>query len=125
VGLRFVEDLRHLNPNNFFSEEQGLEGIILDIIKRGDVGNVIFVDASEMGADPGEIALMRTEDVEKSVSTHKIPLAVLMELLRKEKKEPLLLGIQPKSMKFEDGLSDIAEAALKKIENAVKTSLLH
>jgi hydrogenase maturation protease len=123
VGLRFAEDLRHLDPNNFFSEEEGLEGTILDIIKRKDVKRVIFVDACDMGAEPGEIALMRPEDVKESISTHKVPLAVLMGLIRREGKEPLLLGFQPKSIEFEDGLSDIAEATLKKIEKAVKTAL--
>ncbi len=120
MGLRFAEDLRHLSPDNFFSEEQGLEGTVLDIIGRKDIDRVIFVDTCDMGSAPGEIALMTPEEVKDSVSSHKVPLAVLMGLIRKQGKETLLLGIQPKSMEFEGGFSDVIETALKEIERVIE-----
>ena len=122
VGLRFAEDLRRMNPKRFFSEEHGLEETILDILKRKDADTVIFVDACDMGAKPGEIGFLRVEDVGESISTHKVPLAMLMALVRKEGKEPFLLGIQPKTLEFEDGLSDEVAASLKKIEKIVRAA---
>lgn len=123
VGLRFAEDLRRLNPNYFFSEEDGLEKIVLEVIKRKDVGKVIFVDACDMGSEAGDISLLLADSVGESVSTHKVPLSMLMALIKKEGKEPFLLGIKPKSMEFEDDLSSEAKAALKKIESAVRKAL--
>ncbi len=123
MGLRFADDLRHLNPKRFFSEEHGLEESVLDIIKRKDADIVIFVDACDMGKEPGEIGLMQTEEVSESVSTHKVPLAMLMALIRKEKKEPFLLGIQPKSMDFRAQLSDEVFSTLVKIEKFVTAAI--
>ena len=123
VGLRFVDDLRQLNPNFFFSEEDGLEKAVLEVIKRKDVHNVVFVDVCDMGSEPGKINLLQAEDVKESVTTHKVPIAVLMALLKKEGKNPLLLGIQPESLEFEGDISNTMKDSLKNIEDAVKKAL--
>jgi len=76
-----------------------------------------------MNANPGDVALMNAEDVERSVSTHKVPLSVLMGLIRKEGKETFLIGVQPKSVELGDGLSKIAQTALSNIESVIKAAL--
>lgn len=119
AGLRFVDDLKHLNPNYFFSEEQGLEAIILEIIKDKDVEDVVFVDTCDFDAKPGEIALLRLDSIEETISTHKIPLSMLMALIQTEGKKAYLVGIQPESLEFETDISDTMETALGKIEDAV------
>lgn len=119
MGLRFIDDLRHLNPNFFFSEEQGLESIILEIIKNKDVEDVVFVDTCDFDEKPGEIALLRLDSIGETVSTHKIPLSMLMALIQTEGKKAYLAGIQPESLEFETDISETVEAALEKLEDAV------
>jgi hydrogenase maturation protease len=122
VGIRFAADLGRINPKRFFSEEHGLEENVLDILNRKDADTVIFVDACDMGAKPGDIGFLRIEDVGESISTHKVPLSVLMALVRKGGKEPFLLGIQPKTLEFEDDLSDEVATSLNKIEKIVRAA---
>jgi hydrogenase maturation protease len=119
VGLRFIEDLRHLNPNYFFSEEQGLEAIILEIIKNRDVEDVVFVDTCDFNEKPGEIALLQLDSIGETISTHKIPLSMLMALIQTEGKRAYLVGIQPESLEFETEISDTVKSALIRIEDAV------
>ena len=119
VGLRFVEDLRQLNPNYFFSEEQGLESIILQIMKDKDVDNVIFVDSCDFGSQPGEIALLKLDSIDETISTHKIPLSMLMALIQSEGKKAYLVGIQPESLDFGRDISETIKAILERIEDVV------
>lgn len=123
VGLRFIEDLKHLNPNFFFSEEQGLEAIILDIIKDREVEIVVFIDTANLDAEPGEVALLRLDSIGETVSTHKIPLSMLMALIQNEGKEVYLIGIQPKSLEFDEDISEVVENALERIEDTVGRKL--
>ncbi|HUW43137.1 MAG TPA: hydrogenase maturation protease [Thermoplasmata archaeon] len=119
AGLRFIDDLRHLNPYYFFSEEQGLESIILEIIKNEDVENVVFVDACSLDGGPGEIALVQLDSIGETISTHKIPLSMLMALIQTEGKKAYLIGIQPESLEFETDISETVEKALERIEDIV------
>jgi len=123
VGLRFVEDLRHLNPSHFFSEEQGLEKAVLEIISRKDIDHVVFVDVCDIGSGPGEIAFLETDSVGEEITTHKVPLSVLMALIRKEGKKAHLVGIQPKSLDFGKDVSMVADASLKRIEDVIERKL--
>ena len=119
MGLRFIDDLRHLNPNYFFSEEQGLESIILEIIKNKDVEDVVFVDTCDFDEKPGEIALLQLDSIGETISTHKIPLSMLMALIQTEGKKSYLLGIQPESLDFEKDVSETVGKALARVEDAV------
>ncbi len=123
VGLRFVEDLRHLNPKFFFSEEQGLEETILDIIKDEDVETVVFVDTCDLGGKPGDISLLQLDSISETVSTHKVPLSMLMALIQTEGKKAYLVGIQPESMDFRGEMTANVVRALDKVEGAVKKAI--
>lgn len=123
VGLRFAKDLGHLNPNHIFSEEEGLEEVVLDILMRKEILSVIFVDACDFGAEPGEIAFLPMDSVGEGISTHKVPLAMLMALIQKEGKKAYLVGIQPKSLDFGKSVSKTALASLKKIEEIAEKKL--
>jgi hydrogenase maturation protease len=119
AGLRFVDDLKHLNPNYFFSEEQGLETVILEIIKNKDIEDVVFIDTCDLDARAGEIALLRLDSIGETISTHKILLSMLMALIQTEGKKSYLIGIQPESLEFEGKISEAVGIALERIENTV------
>ncbi len=123
MGLRFAEDLRRLNPNYFFSEEEGLESVILDIIKDKEVEGVVFVDTCDLGKKPGEMALLQLDSIGETISTHKIPLSMLMALLQTEGKRAFMIGIQPKSLDFRAEITECVMIALKKIEASVEKAV--
>src|SRR5512138_1158014 len=60
-------------------------------------GHVIFLDAADMGARPGTLAVIGPVQISGSlVSTHVLPLSVVMEYVRQETGAGVtLIGIQP------------------------------
>ena len=123
VGLRFIDELKHLNPGYFFSEEEGLESIILRIIKDEGVDNVIFVDSCDFGSKPGEVSFFKSDDIGESISAHKVPLSMLMALIQKEGKNSHLVAIQPKSLDLMANLSNEVERSLDILEKQLNDLL--
>jgi hydrogenase 3 maturation protease len=66
-------------------------------IRRYKPDAVVLVDAADMGARPGSVAIIQPEEVRASLlTTHALPLSVVMEFLAKDTKaRVLLVGIQP------------------------------
>lgn len=66
-------------------------------LRRFRPEHVIFLDAADMEARPGTIALIEPEEVRASlVSTHVLPLTVVMDYVQRETGAGVtLLGIQP------------------------------
>jgi len=58
---------------------------------------VLFLDAADLGSEPGAVALVEPEDIARYCpTTHRPPLRLLMEILRRETgADVVLLGIQP------------------------------
>ena len=96
------------NPENYTS-----------VVKRKKPDNLIIIDATDMNLDPGEIRTVPKEKIGvMTISTHGIPLPVLMEYLEKSVKEVILIGIQPKNMSGEltDLVRNSADKLIKIIE---------
>lgn len=69
------------------------------IIKKYNPKNLIIVDAVEMNLTPGEIRIVPEDKIGvMHISTHGIPLSVLIKYLREFVSNILLIGIQPKKM---------------------------
>ena len=66
-------------------------------IRRCRPDHVLFLDAAEMGAPPGTIAIVEPERIQATLfSTHVLPLSVLMEFLEKDAHTRVtLIGIEP------------------------------
>ena len=66
-------------------------------LRRYQPDHVLFLDAADMGARPGTIAVIEPEQIQASlVSTHVLPLSVVMEYVERETGAGVtLLGIQP------------------------------
>jgi len=122
-GLRFVDDLEHLDPGRFLSEEDGLESVILQLVNDKEVRKVIFIDSCDLGSRPGDSALLRLDSIDETISTHKIPLSMLMALLQNVGKETWLFGVQPKSLEFGSDMSSEAKRSLEQLEATVKSRL--
>lgn len=72
------------------------------VVKRYKPKNLIIVDAVEMGLNPGEIRIIPREKIgTMHISTHGIPISVLMMYLKEHVENILFLGIQPETMSGE------------------------
>ena len=97
------------NPENYTS-----------VVKRKNPEKLIMVDAADMGLEPGEIRRVQKEKIGvMTISTHGIPVSVLMNYLERSVKEVILIGIQPKTMSGEMS-KVVREKANKLIEIITK-----
>jgi hydrogenase maturation protease len=115
AGIQIVKNLQtRFSERVFLETEQGVEGIVFDCLENPSIQSVLFIDAVDFKGRPGEIRLFTIHDAGQfipAISTHKVPLAILMELLENHHKKPYLIGIQPKSIElFGEMSSEVTEA---------------
>ncbi len=82
-------------------------------LRRLQPSHVLFVDAADLGEQPGVVRLFSSQEaVGVSSSTHTLPMSVIADYLRQELGcQILILGLQPKSLEFGGTISDqVAEA---------------
>jgi hydrogenase 3 maturation protease len=75
---------------------------------------VILIDAADMMKPPGHIELVTKDRIQGiTISTHSMPLSLLMTYLEDATNaQTILLGIQPRSIQFGEGLTpEIQEVA--------------
>lgn len=68
---------------------------------------ILVIDAIDLQAEPGSIALLESEALPEAFccSTHRLPLRSLLHLWEKSGSRTLVLAIQPKELIFREGLS--------------------
>ena len=90
------------------------------VAKQG-LDAAVFVDAVDFGGAPGEWRVIPFEDLMHSASsTHRLSLHFLIHYLTEQwKGDAILAGVQPKSMKLDDGLSPEIEAGVKALAEAL------
>ena len=72
------------------------------IVKKHKPEQLIIIDAVDMGLTPGDIRIVPREKIGiMHISTHGIPLSILIMYLEKYVKTILFIGIQPKTMSGE------------------------
>jgi len=77
-------------------------------LRRYQPEHVVFLDAADMGAQPGTIAVIEPEGIRADlISTHVLPLTVVMDYVERESGTGVtLLGIQPDLREPDKDLSD-------------------
>jgi len=72
------------------------------VVKRHDTKNLIIIDAVEMGLKPGAIRIVPKEKIGvMHISTHGIPISVLIGYLEQYVENIIFIGIQTKTMSGE------------------------
>jgi len=121
AGVAVASKLKKEYPQHVFLEtERSVEGIVLDLLEQKDVKTLLFLDASDFGGKPGEIKLFTHDDAKRfipAVSTHKVPITFLMEIIVKQGRKAFLLGIQPGSLEFMGRMSPAVGKAVSILEN--------
>jgi hydrogenase 3 maturation protease len=93
-------------PENFTSQ-----------IRRFKPSHVILIDATDFGAEPGEVVLAEPDAITgQSVSTHTIPLSILAKYLQEQLKAKIaLLGIQPARARMGAEMSRAVKDSIKRV----------
>ena len=74
------------------------------MIKRLKPEKVVIVDSADMGLKAGEIRIVEENSIDQfTISSHSIPLSLLVRYLKEFVKHITIIGIQPK--KFDGGMS--------------------
>jgi hydrogenase 3 maturation protease len=69
------------------------------VVKRQKPKTLVLIDAADMGLPAGDIRIIPKEKLGSMlISTHGIPLLVLIQYLEKEAEHVILIGIQPETM---------------------------
>lgn len=87
--------------------------------------HVIIIDSTEAGRKAGSVVVFDPdESMNASFSTHSLPLKVMSEYLRQEVGcSVVIIGIQPKSMKFGEAPTKEVKRAVKRVCDTIKEIL--
>ncbi|RLF51748.1 MAG: hydrogenase maturation peptidase HycI, partial [Thermoplasmata archaeon] len=89
-------------------------------VKRLKPRTLVIVDAVEMNLEPGEIRVVPRERIGvMHISTHGIPVSLLINYLKQYVEDIVFIGIQPKSMsgKMTDSVKKNADFLVELLKN--------
>jgi hydrogenase 3 maturation protease len=97
----------------------------LGLIAENQPGSVLLIDAIDLGMTPGATALLEGDELEGvSLSTHHSSLQLFIKCLKAETgTNVLVMGIQPKSTRFGDGISSEVKETLDLLHPIIKSAL--
>jgi len=129
LGPYIIEKLRIDDPRVMIENVGSVpEGFARPLAEFG-AERVIMVDAADMGKLPGHIELITKDRISGiNISTHSMPLSFLMMYLEQETGgKTILIGIQPKSIQFGEGLTpeiqEVVDKAINSLERVLKKYL--
>jgi hydrogenase 3 maturation protease len=101
-----------------FTAPENLSGEIV----RFKPSHIVIVDTADIKQKPGTVLLLNAGDLADgaSFSTHKLPPKVMMDYFSKKLKcKIFILGIQPKSVKFDAAVSKEVKNSVKEVSAAI------
>lgn len=124
VGPEIVSRLKNRVHNLLLFDVGEVPENYLEKIASEKSNTIVLIDAVELGASPGKIKIVESEDIkDESLSTHKVSLKLVATYLRKRTSaDVFLLGIQPQNTKFGGEISDSVREALEKVVRALEIS---
>ncbi|MGB2997125.1 MAG: hydrogenase maturation protease [Phycisphaerae bacterium] len=131
-GPAVVAGLEPSKTLRLFDVQAVPESFLMPIVESGCDG-VLFVDAAELGAEPGRVAIVPSETLaEVDVSTHAIALGLVAEAIqnlasREQGREVvcMLLGAQPADLKTADRLSASVKRAVRLAVEGLRAFAAH
>jgi hydrogenase maturation protease len=103
-----------LKERAFFDTETSAETAVFEGLEVPDTEVFLFVDAADFGGRPGEIRVFGAAEsarFQPAISTHKVPIDLLMQMIRSRGRQAYLLGIQPGSLELFGRMTEgVAEA---------------
>ena len=95
----YIADRLHSNKHIAVIDGGTVPENYTSIIKKNHPKRLIIIDSVEMGLIPGEIRIVPKEKVGRMhISTHGIPISILIDYLERDIEKIIFIGIQPKTM---------------------------
>jgi len=121
AGILVALALKKLFPSFAFSEHDGVEGTVLDISEKDEDLTVLFIDAANLGEEPGTIRFVRKEDImDKEITTHRVAVVLMASLLDRAGKRSAVIGIQPKRIEFRGKVTKPVEKAVSSVVSVLQ-----
>jgi hydrogenase 3 maturation protease len=114
LGPYIVNTVKFDNPHVMIENVGSVPEAFSRPLAKFGAERIIMVDAADMRKPPGHIELVTKDRIGGiNISTHSMPLSFLMMYLEQETGgQSILLGVQPKSIQFGEGLNpEIQEVA--------------
>lgn len=125
LGPFIVENLNIHSPNVLVENVGSVpEGFARPLAEFG-AERVIMIDAADMRKPVGHIELVTKDRIGGiSISTHSMPLSFLIMYLEQETGgQTILLGIQPKSIEFGEGLTPEIQEVVDRVIDTLRNLL--
>jgi hydrogenase 3 maturation protease len=125
LGPYIVNSIKFDNPNVMIENVGSVpEGFARPLADFG-ASRIIMIDAADMRKPPGHIELVTKDRIGGiTISTHSLPLSFLMMYLEQETGgQTILLGVQPRSIEFGEGLNPEIEAVAEDIISSLEQLL--
>ena len=122
VGLKIIHNLLGKLPKNVLLLECGMTPEnYLGKIEEFKPSHVLMVDAAQINEEAGASRLIPVEEIAgTALSTHTLPLSFLAEIIKQSiEAKVVLLGIQPESIEFREGLSPKLQEASRRIADII------
>ncbi len=119
VGSLLAAQLKDKVPFELIDAGSAPENYLEKIIKIKPE-TIIIIDAVDFGGNPGEIKILREEDLKSSnlFFTHNASLSMSINYLKKSHPaDIIILIIQPKNINFNDKLSPEVSLTLEKLKS--------
>ncbi len=115
VGPFIADKLKEYESDELICIDAGIvPENFTDVVKKHHPERLIIIDAIEMNLDPGEIRKVPPQKIGvMHVSTHGIPLSVLIKYFNQYVENIMLIGIQPRKMS--GNLTDAVRHASKHV----------
>ena len=125
LGLFIIEGLKTKHPDLFVENVGSVPEAFAKPLTQFGAERVIMVDAADMRKPVGHVELVTKDRIGGiAISTHSMPLSFLMEYLEQQTGgRTVLLGIQPQSILFGEGLTPEVEAVSRKIISTLDSVL--
>jgi hydrogenase 3 maturation protease len=120
----YIADRLKENNDNFVVLDCGIAPEnYTSIVKKYKPKNLIIIDATKMGLSAGEIRIVPKEKIgSMHVSTHGIPISVLITYLEPYVENIVLIGIEPKV--FSGKITDIVKKSGGRLVEIIKNKRL-
>ena len=126
VGLTVIENLEGRVPENvmLIKCETAPENF-LSRIEQFKPTHVLMIDAAQLNGESGTSRLIPAEEIGGLVlSTHTLPLSIMAGLIKQTVgAEVMVLGIQPETLDFGEGLSHRLQEASAEIADIIISTL--
>ena len=91
------------------------------LVKKAQPEYLVIVDAAQMNLEPGEFRVIPSERIDKFyLTTHNIPLSLLISYLDKWVGKIILIGIQPERMEDFQRISERVQDSARNIIEILK-----